>query len=310
MQSLKNAFSFISASFKLAFSNTKLRKPWWYFIVGGVFLLILWSLLIALVVGFIGLKPLGLMLTGALSTFFVTSLLIWESIASLKIIPTAIQALTEHPEAYSDTPKQFFSSWVDAALFALVLPVSVTSQTFRALFNKNANDSEQNWTAANFLILPIISLEDLSLKQAVQRTQQMVADNLMRFRPGLVPVGSVAGVAQWVCVVCGIIVGAIAANRMIMSPTLLPFWQQILPPLVGLAILGGFMLIGGIFSTYARSCYHAAIYLWVRNVENAHKSHDPQKGTPPKLLRQVLGTGRDEEKETINGTKKRNTHLE
>jgi len=308
VQSLRNAFRFIGASFRLAFSHSQLQKPWLYFTLGGLINLILWLLPIALVLGLIGFSPIGLTLTGALCIFFIFSISLWGEIISLRICRAAYNLLSTHPEVYPS--ESSFSRSMAVLSFILILPVAAVLQGFRSILNKDADKPEKYWTDFGFLILPIISLEELSLSQAIQRARQMFTNNLIRFRPGFISVGFVARLTQWLAVICGGIAGFLTARSMIPDPYTATLRQRILGSGVGLAILWGFMILGGLFNVFTRSCYHTALYLWVRNVEDARQSHDPQQASPPKILRQVLGTGRDDKKERKNGTKKRDTHLE
>jgi len=308
VKSLRNAFRFIGASFRLAFTHAQLRKPWLYFTLGGLINLILWLLPIALVLGLIGFSPIGLILTGALSTFSIISLSLWGEIVSLRICRAVSKIITTHPESF---PAEASSShWTDVLLLRLILPAAVTFQGFRSILNKKAEKSGKNWTDVSFLIHPIISLEELALSQAIQRAVQISTNHLIRFQPGLISVGWVAVLTQWLAIISGFFAGVLVTRNMIVDPFTATLWQRIMGAGVGLTILWGCMLLGLLFSIFTRSCYHTALYLWVRNVEDARQSNDPQQASPPKILRQVLGTGRDIKKERKNGTKKRDTHME
>lgn len=308
MQSLRNAFRFISASFKLAFTHAQLRKPWLYFALGGLLDLILWLLPIALVLGLMGFSPTGLILTGALVTLFIFSMTLWGEMASLRMCRAASIIFSDHPETYPSETS--ISHWIDIFIFNLILPVAVVFRGIRSTLKKNDDKSEKEWTDVSFLIPPIIYLEELALSQAIQRARQIFTENLLRFRPGLIAVGLGARVTQWSAIICGCAAGVLTARGILPDPPAATVWERILGAGAGLAILWGCILLGSLFSSFTRSCYHTALYLWVRNVENARQSRDRQQAQPPKILRQVLGTVRDDKKERKNGAQKREPHLE
>ncbi len=286
MQSLKHAFRFIGASLRLAFKHSQLRKSWYYLGIGSLLLIILWFIPLALVVLLIGLTPLGLALIGALSVFLIFSLLIWGEITTLQLSPPAAILLQESSLELSLPLKPIQTHWGDIALWMLSKPGFILLTAFRRLLRHEAQTTSLYETRG--LVPPVISLEDRKLAGAVERIEQILNDNLLRFRPALVQVHLIARIVQWMMLGGGMALGTFVAVSLA-NPTSTSPWQQILGMGVGLLPAWLLTLIGVLFSTFTRTCYQTSLYIWVRNVELARKKNDPDKAAPPEILRNVLG---------------------
>jgi uncharacterized protein YjeT (DUF2065 family) len=305
VKSLQNAFRFINASIKLAFSHPQLRKSWWLYPAGGVLLLFLWLLPIGAVTAFISFSPIGLILIGAAGFFFIVSLYLWGEIVGLKFYQSAAEVISENAEEFTTSSNVIPSHWADVLLYTLTLPVLFLSQPF--------NNAQHTWLPGKVLMIPVISLEDLSLREALDRVAQITKDNLLRFRPRLVSVAFVARILQAILILGGVLLGVIAAQSIQSITTEPNLWLRLLSLLsiaAGMTIIWLMTTIGTLFSTYIRTCYHTALYVWVRNVEKARKTHNAQTASPPRILQQVLGPSRPSKKERKNGPKKRDPHLE
>jgi hypothetical protein len=304
VKSLQNAFRFIGASFKLAFSHIQRLKPWLFLTAGGLALLLLWLMPVAAAAGLIGFKPIGLMLIGGLSFFFLISLVIWGEIASLPMCRAAAETLSENHEFLPVSPKVIYTHGLDILLLTLILPGVSVIKIYKTIQQKDSDYLQQRWLTGQCLFLPVVSLEALSMPKALDRVEQIIKDNLLRFKPGLVKVTLIARIVQGTLFICGAVIGAVIANLIITDPAAASHWQRILGIGAGMSTAWLLVTIGNLFSTFTRSFYHTALYTWVRNVEDARKSNEPQKASPPKILQQALGSAGFRKKEPKNGTKK------
>lgn len=288
MQSLKYAFRFISRSFQLAKENEALQRPWMVQSLGHLALLVLWFLPLALVVGLIGFTPVGLILIGGIVVLLVISWWIWGEIIASGFCHLFDTLIVEGDLASDYLPdrKLFQEDWVDIFLFMLILPGALLLSTFKRWFSKKIG-KQPGWIEHHPLIQPVIVLEDLDLKEAATRIEEMVEGHLLRFQVGLMQVSLVARIVEWVMLVLGfaawIWVSTLIADPMIAGP-----WELILGVGTGLLVAGVFGLFGFGFSVFTRACYHTALYRWVRNVEEAKRSGDSHKARPPAILAQVL----------------------
>lgn len=290
MQAIRNAFRFIKASLSLALKQVQLQEPWFALALGGLVILFVWFLPIGAVTWLIGLTPLGLSLIGLLALLKLVSLLIWGEITALLTSRSFASIPSETPEDKPNNLK-FLSAHAGAVLvLALTLPLLSLGNWFRNLFTKPDSEptKKSRWLAARTLALPVIANEGTSLQATLERLQQIVQDNLLRFREDLIKVRLVAGVIEALLIVLGIALGFVVGLK-IADPTVASPWQQVLA--AGIAMLVAWLptIIAIMFSSFTRSTYATALYQWVRNVAAARESGDTTKAQPPAILAQVLG---------------------
>lgn len=293
MQSIKHAFRFINASFKLALKHTQLQEPWLNLAIGSLIILFAWFLPMALVAGLLGLTPWGLVLMGLLAVCVLSGLWVWGEMVAL-LTARGMNEIDQTPETEALSNWQFLKKH-GMAIFTLTLtkPVLWLGQKIKQLFSPKASpaDDRQLWLRAHLLGLPVIAVEGLTLKAALGRLDQIVKENLLPIREKLVRVRLIAVVFHLLFMGLGIVLsfwlGLKLAGPEVSNP-----WQRILA--VGIAMLVGWVptFIGGLFSSFTRACYATALYQWVQNVETARSTSNPEAAQPPNILRQVLGTSR------------------
>lgn len=310
MQSLQYAFRFIRASLSLAIENTRLLKPWLHLSLGSMALIIIWFFPLALVVGLIGLRPVSMILVGLICIFVFFSLLVWGEITALQTSQTFSKLIQGNDQfSVPESPGQVMAShWFDVFLYVLIFPGEKILHIVRYLFKKDTNNLPV-WINVHYLIVPVISLEDLDLAQAVVRVRQIIRDNLLRFNADLVRVRLIARIVQWFLLVCGVYLGFVAAVN-IANPATAGLWRRIFGLAVGLVLGGVPTIIGILFSTFTRACYYTSLYQWVRNVETARRTGNAGTASPPAILRQVLGKSSSSKKEQENAAKTGSAQLD
>ncbi|MDY6846612.1 MAG: hypothetical protein SVP52_05700 [Chloroflexota bacterium] len=320
MQNLSYAFRFIRASFSIAFKKIQLQEQWVYIAVGNLVFLLIWFLPLGLVLGLMGLRPVGMFLIGLIGVFMLFSFRAWreitrepasrvmvglfqenpgdleeisineENLQTAKELQERDKTLTKENSQIEGSPKdkQLFKHWEDILALTLILPGMRFIFHFRKLLWPESK-SQHAWLTSFTLLVPVISVENRDIKEAVMRINQMIDDHLLRFQPGLVKVDLVGSLVQWALSLIGILVGVTVAI-LIIDPLASDPWQRILGSGIGLLIAWFFITTGNIFNAYTRSFYHTALYQWVRNVEEARKTGETAKAVPPNILRQAMGT--------------------
>ena len=285
MQRLKHAFRFIQASFKLAFTHPHLMNSWLTLGIGGLLLVSLWFIPLALIISLIGLTPIGLTLIGILCVFAAASLMIWGEITTLDLYPKAAELFQESAREFPNAPKPIRTHWKDILQFVLALPGAAILNLLR---KRTPETAVADWFNARTLIPAVISIENQPLPQSVARVEQMLKENLIRFQPNLMRVRLIAWFVQWLFLIGSTALGVYIAIS-IADPAAAGIWQQLLA--MGVGMLPAWLLttLGVMFSTFTRTCYHASLYIWVRRVEDTHKGSKSDKASPPEILRQVLG---------------------
>ncbi|MDF1519066.1 MAG: hypothetical protein RQ728_01575 [Brevefilum sp.] len=321
MQNIRYAFRFIRESFSIAFKTIQLQEQWVYIAVGNLVLLFFWFIPLGLVLGLIGLRPVGMLLIGLIGVFMLFSFYAWSEItrepASRRVAALfqegksrvvrgtfqneeTLQAaqedegdekpvLAENAQVEEDPQeKSLFKHWADILILTLGLPWKRLIYHFQKLL-KPEIEVKPAWIPSYTLLVPVISIENRDLKDAVLRIDQIIDDHLLRFQPGLVKVDLVSSLVQWILCFIGILIGLTVAI-LITDPIAPDPWLLILGLGVGMLIVWLFITSGNLFSAYSRSFYHTALYKWVRNVEEARKTGEPERAVPPDILRKAMGT--------------------
>jgi len=298
VQAIKNGFRFISASLALALKKVKLQEPWFALGLGSLVILFFWFLPIGVVVGLIGLTPLGLILIGALALLALVDLLIWGDITSLLTCRTFASLESEEPAENPSNFKFLISHTGAVILLALTVPLLSLGRTLKNLFAKpdSAQDDKNRWLEAQTLALPVIAVEGTSFQKTLDRLRQIVKDNLLRFRESLIGVRLVAGLIEALLIVGGIALGFVIGLK-ITEPTSGDPWARVLAAGIAMLVASVPAIIGIMFSTFSRACYATALYQWVCNVAEARASNDTTKARPPMILANVLGTTSQGKKE-------------
>ena len=289
MHSIKNAFRFIWASFSLAIKKDQLQEQWLYIAVGNLLLLLIWFLPLGLTVGLIGVRPVGMSLIGLVSIFLLVSFYMWGEITKEGTSQKLENLAQENPAPENNEAQKvsLFEHWDDILVWTMVKPVlGIQYHLQRFLWP----DREENspWFESHFLIIPLISLENLSLEEAISRVRAMISDHLLRFKPGFVKIDLVARLVQWTVGLIGILTGfstAILLGDLLSTNP----WQRVMALGISFLIAWFFLTLGNLFSAFIQSIYHTALYQWVMNVKAARTLGDPSKAVPPEILRRSLG---------------------
>lgn len=296
MQRLTYAFRFIRACFTLAIKYPRLRRPWFHLWMGGLGVLLLWLIPLGMVTILIGFKPLGLFLMGLFVILLFYCLFAWGALTALEtslVFDDLIWIEKQLPG--SSQQKRDFAHWQDVCLWLLTLPGLEIIRLFNQAF-RPAHTAKSDWLSASYLMLPVIALEDFSLREGIDRIKQLVSDRLLRFHPALVPVRPVTGVFQWVFILGGGLLG-LWVGLMIADPVTAGLLTRLMALVAGMMLSGVLALLGIHFSSFNRVCYYTTLYQWALNVENARMTGDGSQSAPPEILSQVMRTKNPNKKE-------------
>ena len=288
MQSFKYAIHFIKASFSLAIKEVQLQEQWLFIAVGNLLLLLIWFLPMGLTIWLIGTRPVGMLLIGLISIFMLFSFYLWGEITrehASKLMAGLFQT-SETPDEGENKKAILFDHWPDILIWTMAKPVLGFQYNLQQLLFFD-REEKNPWFASYALIIPLISLENLSLKDAISRLSEMISDRLLRFTPGFIKVDLLSRIVHWVISLLGILTG-ISVALIVADPFSTNPWQRLLSLGIGILIAWLFVTSGTIFSAFVRNCYHTALYQWVMNVQEARGLGDPSRAVPPELIRQSL----------------------
>lgn len=288
MRNLNYGFRFIGACFSLIKENPRLLLPWLYLIAGNLVLLIMWFMPLALAAVWLISSPVGFALLGVISVIGTASIIAWGEVPALYTCQIAFTAPEESviSEEKTSRSQRTINLWKNGLLLALARPGWAVIFWLYQLFNPK-NHRRLAWLDARCLLHPVISLEGKSLNQAVDRVDQILSDNLLRFRPNLVKVDWIADFIHGFLVIIGLTAGFLI-GFMVANPFTAGSLRRILGAAIGSCVAVLLITLGGIFSSFTRACYATTVYQWVRNIETVRQTDQAEKALTPAILKKVL----------------------
>jgi hypothetical protein len=151
-----------------------------------------------------------------------------------------------------------------------------------------ANLLEALWTEASFLILPAMVIDDLNLKNGMQRILNITKQNLLLIGISTVGVRWVTGLIGFVLGFGGFLIAlAIGGGAVYLSGGI--GIMSGLAIVVALLIFFGSVMVASVISSYTATAYHTCLYLWAREVEKAQVVGSSIPVRAPAPLAAVLG---------------------
>ena len=144
------------------------------------------------------------------------------------------------------------------------------------------------WTEAAYLILPAMMIDDINLKNSIQRIWDITKANLLLI--GISTVG-----VRWVTGLIGVALGLIGVGiglgvgYGIMSLLGMETLGLVLGIGLGLLIFFAFTLVASVISNYTGTAYHTCLYIWAREAEKAQVAGQSIQVAAPAPLAAVLG---------------------
>jgi hypothetical protein len=144
------------------------------------------------------------------------------------------------------------------------------------------------WTEAAFLILPSMVIEDVNLKDGLQRAGSIIKDNLLLIGISTVGVKAVNGLLGFLLGFIGIGLGFAAGFGIISLTGYEDIFGLVGGISLGVIIASIFIMIATVLTSYTATAYHTCLYLWARDVEKAQAFGSHDEVTAPAPLAAVL----------------------
>jgi len=127
---------------------------------------------------------------------------------------------------------------------------------------------ETLWTEAAYLVLPAMIIDDLNLKDGMQRVWKITKENLLLVGISTVGVRAVTGLIGFVFGVIGFgIAFLIGGGLTYVSGGATAV--SVVGIVIGALIFFAFVMVASVFSSYTNTAYHTCLYIWARQVESA-----------------------------------------
>ncbi len=280
MQSLSRGWSFLQQAWSMAFKDKDLLKPSIYALIAGAIVSVIGIIPIAIAVLIFGGSDFGnaiLYILGAVMIFaqFIVSY-IFSGMTVYLIYGYLTNGDGRMDYAWNIVKRDFFDIVTLAAASTAVNLVKAAAQRNRGrrgglvagLANQAAGLMETLWTEAAALVLPAMIIDDLNLKDGLQRVWKITRENLLLIGVSTIGVRFVTGLIGFVFWVVGLVVAfAIGGGLSLLSggnATL-----SVIGIVIGIFVFFLFVMVSNIFSSYTNTAYHTCLYIWARDVEKA-----------------------------------------
>lgn len=144
------------------------------------------------------------------------------------------------------------------------------------------------WTEAAYLILPAMVIDDLNLKDGVQRIWDITKANLLLIGISTVGVRWVTGLIGFILGVIGAVIG-FGIGYGIITALGSGVAGLVIGIGLGALIFFAFTLVASVISSYTGTAYHTCLYIWARDAEKAQAADQPVQVAAPAPLAAVLG---------------------
>ena len=278
MQSFSRGWSFLKQAWGMAFKDKDLLKPSVYALVVGMIVSVIG--IIPLAIGYFILGDRGV---GGFVMFILGGILVFVQFVvaymfSGMTVYLIYGYLTEGDgrmdKAWAIVRRDFFDILTLAAASTAVNLLRSAAQRNRrnSLVSSLARSAtgllEILWTEAAFLILPAMVIDDLNLKEGMQRVLKITKENLLLVGISTVGVRFVTGLISFIFGAIGFVIGfAVGGGAAYVSGG--STTVSIVGIVIGALIFFAFVMVASIFSSYTNTAYHTCLYIWAREVETA-----------------------------------------
>jgi hypothetical protein len=278
MQSFSRGWSFLKQAWIMAFKDKDLLKPSIYALVVGTIVSVVGIIPIAIVAFFVGSSDIGtvvLSVMGAVLMFvqFVVTY-IFSGMTAYLIYGYLTHGDGRMDHAWAIVRRDFFDILTLAAASTAVNLIKNAAQRNRKrgmaanIVRSATSLMETLWTEAAALVLPAMVIDDLNLKDGLQRVWKITKENLLLIGISTVGVRFVTGLIGFVFGVIGFLI-ALAVGGGLAFASGANTTVTVIGIVIGGLIFFTFVMLASIFSSYTTTAYHTCLYIWAKDVETA-----------------------------------------
>jgi hypothetical protein len=282
MQSFSRGWAFLKQAWSMAFKDKDLLKPSIYALVAGMIVSVIGVIPLAIGYFFISGNSVGNFVMFIMGGILVFAQFVVTYVFSGMTIYLIYGYLTEGDgrmdKAWAIVIRDFFDILTLAAASTVVNMLKTAAQrnkknSFAASLARSATGLlETLWTEAALLVLPAMIIDDLNLKDGMQRVWKITKENLLLVGISTVGVRWVTGLISFIFNAIGFAIAfAIGGGAAFISSGSTAI--SIAGVVIGALIFFTFVMVASVFSSYTNTAYHTCLYIWAREVETA-KAHD------------------------------------
>ena len=299
MQSFSRGWSFLKQAWSMAFKDKDLLKPSIYALVAGAVVSVIGIIPIVLLAMLVGGSQVGnlvMVLAGGIMIFlqFIVSY-VFSGMTAYLIYGYLSEGDGRMDHAWDIVKRDFFDIVTLAAVSTVVNMLKNAANRNRrggnigaSLIRGATNLFSVLWTEASYLVLPAMVIDDLNLKDGMQRVLNITRENLLLIGISTVGVRWVTGLIGFILGFIGLLLGfAIGGGAAYLTGGFGAV--TIVGIVVGALIFFTFVMVANIISSYTSIAYHTCLYIWARDVEKAQTAGQPVQIAAPAPLAAVLG---------------------
>ncbi|MCX6058954.1 MAG: hypothetical protein NTW69_12480 [Chloroflexi bacterium] len=278
MQSFSRGWSFLKQAWSMAFKDKDLLKPSVYALVVGMIVSVIGIIPLAIAYFVFSGSSIGnfaLAIMGGILIFvqFVVTYM-FSGMTVYLIYGYLSEGDGRMDKAWAIVKRDFFDILTLAAVSTVVNMLKSAAQRNRknsivsGLMRSATGLLETLWTEAAYLILPAMVIDNLNLKDSMQRILKITKENLLLVGISTVGVRWVTGLISFLFSATGLVLGfAIGGGLSFISGGSTAI--SLVGIVIGAFIFFAFAMVASIFSSYTNTAYHTCLYIWAREVETA-----------------------------------------
>ena len=298
MESFSRGWSFLKQAWSMAFKDKDLLKPSIYALFAGMILSLIGIIPIAIVAFLFSGSQFGNIVMGVLGEIMVfvqfVVTYVFSGMTAYLIFGYLSEGDGRMDKAWSIVRRDFFDILTLAAASTAVNLVKNAANRNRrgglaaGLIRGAANLFEVLWTEASYLILPAMVIDDLNLKDGMQRVLNITKQNLLLIGISTVGVRWVTGLIGFLLGLGGFVIALAIGGGAVYSTGGFNF-LSIAAIALAAFIFFMFIVIASVISSYTSIAYHTCLYIWARDVEKAQAVGQSVQVPAPAPLAAVLG---------------------
>lgn len=278
MQSFSRGWSFLKQAWSMAFKDKDLLKPSVYALIVGMIISVIGIIPIAIAAFIFGGSDLGNIILAVMGgvlmfvQFVVTYVFSGMTIYLIYGYLTKGDGRMDH--AWNIVKRDFFDILTLAAASTAVGMLRNAARNNRRggmaanLARQATGLIETLWTEASYLVLPAMIIDDLNLKDGLQRVWKITKENLLLIGISTIGVRFVTGLIGSIFTIIGLVIAfAIGGGLAFASGG--DTTITIIGVVIGALIFFTFVMLSSIFSSYTTTAYHTCLYIWAKDVEKA-----------------------------------------
>ena len=297
MESFSRGWNFLKQAWSMAFKDKDLLKPSIYALIVGMIVSVIGLIPIIGALFLFGNSRFGnviLFILGAILIFvqFVVSY-VFSGMTVYLIYGYLAEGDGHMDKAWGIIQRDLLDIVTLAAVSTLVSLLRNAASRNRggigaSLARGATNLLQVLWTEASYLVLPAMVIDDLNLKDGMQRVLKITRENLLLIGISTVGVRLVTGLIGFLLGAGGLALAfAIGGGATYMAGGLNTL--SIIAIAIGAFVFFTFVVIASVISSYTSTAYHTCLYIWARDVEKAQTAGQAIQVAAPAPLAAVLG---------------------